>query len=234
MEKLKFDIPCYLGWEKTGGGRAEKAQDGVYPGGNGRVCCVGTLLDVARPNLNLCCRRRAGGAGEFSAISLKSCIKAPTPSRGRIGFPRRGEFPEGLLHQLPAFSIPACQSIIKKAVSAKLGQVYGVEWLPETGSRYQIQFSIMKDTVSLCLDTSGSGLYKRGYRAVGVEAPLRETLAAAMVLLSGYKGLGPPDPPSAAAAPSASRRPSSPKTVPPASTAPLPPRSGRFCPRSIG
>ena len=49
----------------------------------------------------------------------------------------------------------------------------------------------MKDTVSLCLDTSGSGLYKRGYRAVGVEAPLRETLAAAMVLLSGYKGLDP-------------------------------------------
>ena len=66
-----------------------------------------------------------------------------------------------------------------------------MEWLPETGCRTQIQFSILKDHVTVALDTSGEGLYKRGYRAVGVEAPLRETLAAALVILSRYQGLDP-------------------------------------------
>ena len=68
---------------------------------------------------------------------------------------------------------------------------YGVSQLPETGTKHQIRFSIMKDDVAIGLDTSGEGLYKRGYRAVGVEAPLRETLAAALVTLSRYRGRDP-------------------------------------------
>ena len=80
---------------------------------------------------------------------------------------------------------------MKKAVAARLGQKYGLETLPENGPVYQIQFSIMKDMATLMLDTSGAGLHKRGYRAVGVTAPLRETLAAALVLLSRYRGRDP-------------------------------------------
>ena len=80
---------------------------------------------------------------------------------------------------------------MKKAVATRLGGKYGVDKLPETGALYQIQFSIMKDVATLMLDTSGPGLYKRGYRAQGVDAPLRETLAAAMVLLSRYHGRDP-------------------------------------------
>ena len=60
----------------------------------------------------------------------------------------------------------------------RLGRAYGLQRLPETGAKYQIQFAIMRDHCSLYLDTTGPGLHKRGYRAVGVEAPLRETLAA--------------------------------------------------------
>ena len=63
--------------------------------------------------------------------------------------------------------------------------------LPETGEKHQIQFAILRDQCSLYLDTTGPGLHKRGYRAVGVEAPLRETLAAAMVILSRYRGRDP-------------------------------------------
>ena len=88
-------------------------------------------------------------------------------------------------------AVPACQSILKKAIAARLGSRYGLEKLPETGALYQVQFSIMKDEVTLMLDTTGPGLHKRGYRAVGVEAPLRETLAAAMVILSRYRGKDP-------------------------------------------
>ena len=80
---------------------------------------------------------------------------------------------------------------MKKAVATRLGRVYHRETLPEDGALYQIQFSLMKNQASLMLDTTGPGLYKRGYRAVGVEAPLRETLAAALVLLSGYRGKDP-------------------------------------------
>ena len=87
--------------------------------------------------------------------------------------------------------MPACQSIVKKAVAARLGAKYGVERLPETGALYQVQFSLLKDEATLMLDTSGAGLYKRGYRAVGVAAPLRETLAAALVMLSQYRGRDP-------------------------------------------
>ena len=80
---------------------------------------------------------------------------------------------------------------MKKAVAARLGARYGLNTLPETGALYQIQFSIMKDTAMLMLDTSGAYLHKRGYRAQGVAAPCRETLAAAMVLLSRYRGRDP-------------------------------------------
>ena len=85
-------------------------------------------------------------------------------------------------------SVPDCQAIVKKAASRRLGQKYGVEWLPETGEKYQLQFSVMQDLVTVYLDTSGAGLHKRGYRAVGNDAPLRETLAAAMVQLTRYRG----------------------------------------------
>ena len=80
---------------------------------------------------------------------------------------------------------------MKKAAARRLGQVYGLETLPETGAKYQIQFAIHRDQCTMYLDTSGAGLHKRGYRAVGVEAPLRETLAAAMVLLSRFRGKDP-------------------------------------------
>ena len=80
---------------------------------------------------------------------------------------------------------------MKKAAARRLGNAYGCETLPETGSRYQIQFAIIKDRASLYLDTSGEGLYKRGYRAQNMGAPLRETLAAALVSLSRYKGRDP-------------------------------------------
>ena len=193
MEKLKLMVPCYLGVEKLVADELKKLKMEQVQAENGRVCCVGTLLDVARLNLNLRCGARVLVVlGEFSAISFEELYQGTFAIPWQDWIPKDGEFPvKGYSINSQLFSIPACQSIIKKAASAKLGQAYGMEWLPETGSRYQIQFSIMKDTVSLCLDTSGSGLYKRGYRAVGVEAPLRETLAAAMVLLSGYKGLDP-------------------------------------------
>jgi putative N6-adenine-specific DNA methylase len=81
-----------------------------------------------------------------------------------------------------------CQKIIKKAVVERLKSRYHLSWFAESAETVQIRFSIMKDQVTLCLDTSGEGLHKRGYRPAANAAPLRETLAAAMVNLARYRG----------------------------------------------
>ena len=81
----------------------------------------------------------------------------------------------------------SCQSIVKKAIVERLKQQYNLQWLEETGPAFTIQVSILKDIVVLALDTSGSGLHKRGYRKQAGEAPLKETLAAGLVLLSRWR-----------------------------------------------
>lgn len=82
------------------------------------------------------------------------------------------------------FSIPDCQKIVKKSVVDALSNKYKIRIFPETGVKYQIEFFILNDTATLMIDTTGAGLHKRGYRALAGAAPLRETLAAAMVKLS--------------------------------------------------
>jgi 23S rRNA (guanine2445-N2)-methyltransferase / 23S rRNA (guanine2069-N7)-methyltransferase len=84
-------------------------------------------------------------------------------------------------------SVPACQKIVKKAVVEKLKSVYGVEWFEEKGPKYSIEVALLEDEATLTIDTTGPGLHKRGYRALVGKAPLKETLAAAMILLSFWK-----------------------------------------------
>ena len=79
------------------------------------------------------------------------------------------------------FSVPDCQSIIKKAAVKRMTKTYGLNWFEETGSIHQIQFSIMRDQVTIMLDTSGPGLHKRGYRQMSNIAPIKETLAAGIL-----------------------------------------------------
>lgn len=84
-------------------------------------------------------------------------------------------------------SVPDCQSIVKKAVVTSMSEAYGIDRFTEDGPIYKIQVAILKDKVTLTIDTTGPGLHKRGYRKNSGEAPLKETLAAAMVLLSRWK-----------------------------------------------
>ena len=85
-------------------------------------------------------------------------------------------------------SVPACQSIVKKAIADRLMAKRHVSWLDESGIRMQIQFSILRDRAEIYLDTSGPSLHKRGWRPEGGMAPLRETLAASIVDLSRFRG----------------------------------------------
>ena len=179
---LQFAIPCLLGLESLVGDEVKKLGLADVKVENGRVLCRGEERDLARLNINLRCGARVLLVlASFRATDFETLFQGTRAVRWEDWIPREGEFPvTGYSINSTLHSVPACQSIVKKAVVERLGAAYGLQTLPETGKRYQIRFSIMKDEVMLCLDASGEGLYKRGYRAVGVAAPLKETLAAAI------------------------------------------------------
>ena len=190
---LQFAVPTLFGLEGLTADELRRLGLSDVRAENGRVFCRGSFLDMARMNLNLRTGERVLLVlGSFSAPTFDALFEGTRALPWETFIPREGQFPvKGFSLQSALHSIPDCQAIVKKAVATRLGKVYGMEKLPETGALYQIQFSIQKDTATLMLDTSGPGLYKRGYRAQGVDAPLRETLAAAMVLLSRYRGRDP-------------------------------------------
>lgn len=192
-QTLQFVIPALMGVEATVAYELKKLGLGDVRAENGRVLCRGGLADIPRINLNLRCGARVLLClGSFPARSFEELFQGVAGIPWEDYIPREGRFPvKGYSINSQLHSVPACQSIVKKALCKRLGQAYGLETLPETGTLYQVQFSILKDQAALMLDTSGDSLYKRGYRAQNMGAPLRETLAAALVSLSRYKGRDP-------------------------------------------
>ena len=193
MSQLQFAVPTLFGLESLAADELRRLGLAEVKAENGRVLCRGTMADIPRVNLNLRTGERVLLVlGSFPAPTFEALFQGTRDLPWEQFIPQNGQFPvKGHSLNSALHAIPACQSIVKKAVAAQLGGKYGMETLPETGPVYQIQFSIMKDTATLMLDTSGAGLHKRGYRAQGVVAPLRETLAAAMVMLSRYRGRDP-------------------------------------------
>ena len=192
-QNLRFAVPTLFGLEGLCADEMRRLDLKNVQAENGRVFCDGTLADIPRLNLNLRTGERVLIVlGQFSAPTFEALFEGTKALPWEQFIPREGSFPvKGHCLNSALHAVPSCQAMVKKAVATRLGGKYGVDKLPETGALYQIQFSIMKDVATLMLDTSGPGLYKRGYRAQGVDAPLRETLAAAMVLLSRYRGRDP-------------------------------------------
>ena len=192
-QTFTFVIPALMGVESLVAHELKKLGLADVRAENGRVLCRGGMADIPRINLNL----RTGARvliclGEFEARSFEDLFQGTAALPWEDYIPREGKFPvKGYTINSQLHAVPPCQSIIKKAIAKRLGSAYGLETLPETGALYQVQFSIMKDKAALMLDTSGDSLYKRGYRAQGVLAPLRETLAAALVALTHYRGRDP-------------------------------------------
>ena len=192
MPEHKLCVPCLFGLEgPLGNELRHMGLRDVMPE-NGRVRCTGTDADIARMNIR--CRfgeRVLLELGSFPAPTFDALfegVKALPWAQylpADAAFPVKGYSLESALH-----SVPDCQKIIKKAVVESLKQRYHVNWFAETGALYQIQFSLVHDTATLYLDTTGAPLHKRGYRPAHVAAPLRETLAAALVDIAGYRGRG--------------------------------------------
>ena len=190
---MTLTVPCLLGLEGLVADEMRRLDMRNVRAENGRVHCDGGFPEIARLNIQLRCGARVlMELGTFPAPDFEALFQGVFSLPLEDYIPKDGEFPvKGFSLDSKLHSVPACQSIVKKAAARRLGGAYGCETLPENGTRYQLQFAIVKDTASIYLDTSGPGLYKRGYRAQNMGAPLRETLAAAMVLLSRYRGKDP-------------------------------------------
>jgi len=188
-----FCVPCLFGLEALCADELKRLEMAGVRAENGRVMFSGGKGDIARSNINL----RTGErvllvVGETGADSFDRLFEGVRAMPWERYVPITGEFPvKGHSLGSKLHSIPDCQKIVKKAIVERLKAKYKVEWLKETGEKYQVQFAIMNDVASLCIDTTGAGLHKRGYRPAGNAAPLRETLAAAIVKLSRYRGRGP-------------------------------------------
>lgn len=156
---------------------------------NGKVFFEGDEKDIAKANLWLRTADRVKIiAGEFNAYTFDELFEGTKAIEWEKYLPVDAEFPvQGKSVKSTLHSVPNCQSIVKKAIVERLKKAYHRNsFLDESGARFKIEVSILKDKVQLSIDTSGAGLHKRGYRVDQGEAPLKETLAAALVRLSRW------------------------------------------------
>ena len=184
--EFKLVAPCLLGMEGIVGEELRKMGAQNVEPQNGRVIFDGTPEILARANIGSRYAERIQVLlGTFPARSFEELFQGVKSLPWEDWIAKTDAFPvKGRSLSSKLASIPDCQKIIKKAVVERLKEKYRIGWFEETGPLHQIQFLIMKDRVSIMLDTSGAGLHKRGYRANSTEAPIKETLAAAMVYLS--------------------------------------------------
>lgn len=183
---MTFCATCLLGLEGLVANELRHHDIENVRAENGRVLFDGDFSILARANI---CSRYAERililVNEFSASTFEelflgvSSVDWSQYIAVNEAFPVKGNSINSTLS-----SIPACQKIIKKAVVENLKKTYNTDWFDEEGAVHRIHFLIIKDKVSIMIDTSGDGLHKRGYRENANEAPIRETLAAAMVDLS--------------------------------------------------
>ena len=186
----EFVVPTLFGLEGPAANELRRMGLDNVRAENGRVRFEGDGLACAKANLRL----RTGERvllllGSFEAKTFDQLFEGVKALPLADYIPRNGQFPvKGYCLNSALHSVPDCQRIIKKAAAVNLGRAYNSQWLPEDGQMHQLQFSIVKDRADIYLDTTGAPLFKRGYRPGHVAAPLRETLAAALVDFARYRG----------------------------------------------
>jgi len=155
---------------------------------NGKVTFNADLSAICRANLWLRTADRVRlKVGEFKATNFDELFEQTKALPWPDLIPGDAEFPvEGKSVKSTLFSVSDCQAIVKKAVVESMKQRYKQEWFLEQGPLYKIEVALLKDVATLTIDTSGAGLHKRGYRERVSQAPLKETLAAALILLSHW------------------------------------------------
>ena len=184
--KLRMVATCLFGLEKLLGEEIDKIGGKRVETMDGRITFDGDETTLVSANLRLRYAERVFiWLGSFPVYSFDELFEGTKalPWERFIGkndiFPVKGHAIHSRL-----YSVPDCQSIVKKAIVDRLSGIYGIRIFSETDVKYQIEFFIFKDTATLMIDTTGVALHKRGYRPASGEAPLRETLAAAIATIA--------------------------------------------------
>ena len=187
--KLRMVATCLFGLEALLGEEIDAIGGKRVETMDGRITFDGDETTLVAANLRLRCAERIFiWLGSFPVYSFDDLFEGTKalPWERFVGkcdaFPVKGHAIRSRL-----YSVPDCQSIVKKAVVDRLSSLYGMRIFPEDGVKYQIEFFIFKDVATLMIDTSGAPLHKRGYRPASGEAPLRETLAAAIATIARPK-----------------------------------------------
>lgn len=155
---------------------------------NGKVTFTADEMAVCRTNLWLRTADRVlVKMGSFKATTFEELFQQTKALPWPDWIPVNAKFPvQGKSINSKLFSVPDCQAIVKKAVVEKMKSKYKQEWFPEDGPLYNIEVALLKDEATLTIDTSGPGLHKRGYRKLTGDAPLKETLAAALINIARW------------------------------------------------
>ena len=184
--KLELVATCLFGLEKLLGEEIDSLGYERTETIDGRVTFIGDERAVYRANLHLRFAERVFiKLGSFKAESFEELFEGTRSLEWEKFIGINDAFPvKGHSIKSTLFSLPDCQSIVKKAIVSRLSANYGISWFAEEGVKYQVEFFILKNIATLMIDTSGVALHKRGYRIEAGAAPLRETLAAAVAATS--------------------------------------------------
>lgn len=186
MSKLELIATTTFGLEAIVKREVENLGYKILKVEDGKVTYLGNESAIAKSNLWLRCADRVLlKMGEFPVFSFEELYQQTKALPWEEWIPEDGKFTvTGTSVKSKLYSVPDCQSIVKKAIVDRLKEFYRCEWFSEKGADFTTKISILKDSAVLTIDTSGSGLHKRGYRVKDVAAPIKETLASAMVQLS--------------------------------------------------
>ena len=190
MKTFEFIAPCHFGLEAVLKREIQDLGYEVSAVEDGRVSFYGDINAVCRANIFLRTAERVLlKAGQFKATSFEELFDKTKDIPWELYIPKNGKFwvAKAASVKSKLFSPSDIQSIMKKAMVKRLQEKYKLEWFPEDGASYPVRVFLMKDIVTVGIDTSGISLHKRGYREVSGKAPITETLAAALIMLTPWK-----------------------------------------------
>lgn len=190
MNRIELVAPCHFGLEAVLKKEIQDLGYEIVQVEDGKVTFAGDENAICRANIFLRTAERVLlKVGKFKAVTFDQLFEEIKALPWENYIPADGKFWVAKASSVKSklFSPSDIQSIVKKAIVERLKKIYSMEWFPETGAEYPIRISFMKDEALICLDTSGLSLHKRGYRTMVSKAPIKETLAAALIMLTPWK-----------------------------------------------
>ena len=194
MKTFELIAPCHFGLEAVLKREIIDLGYEISEVENGRVTFIGDAEAICRANVFLRTAERVLlKVGSFRAETFEELFQKTKAIPWESYIPKNGKFwvAKAASVNSKLFSPSDIQSIMKKAMVNRMKENYDVEWFPEDGASYPVRVFLMKDIVTVGIDTSGTSLHKRGYRQLHGKAPITETLAAALLLLTPLMNVGP-------------------------------------------